>query len=103
MKQLMLDAISTKLEHYMDLLGKRQQLVGQRRRSLASVIGLLEDWLRGIACGEKNFREGDIALYDRQKIVEVVGNPAGQLAKRFELARAPQFIFHLPAMIDLGA
>jgi flagellar basal-body rod protein FlgB len=27
MKQSMLDAISTKLEHYMDLLGKRQQLV----------------------------------------------------------------------------
>jgi flagellar basal-body rod protein FlgB len=26
MKQLMLDAIATKLEHYMDLLGKREQL-----------------------------------------------------------------------------
>ena len=27
MNQFMLDGISTKLEHYMDLLGKRQQLV----------------------------------------------------------------------------
>ena len=82
--------------------GKRQQL-REECRPPADVHRPTEKLVNRRGGIDLILRQFDVPLDDGEEVVEVVRNAAGQHAKRFQLARAKQFVFGLLALCDFSS
>ena len=83
---------------------ERQQLIGQLCAAFGGRAHIAEA-LRELAVdtrrGEPFFEKADIAEHHGEQIVEVVGDPGGELADGFEPLHLPQRRFDALALLDL--
>jgi hypothetical protein len=75
------------------LSAERQQLAGQRRCSLAGLQDLFQPLRQPRRRIETVAQHAGVADDDRQQIVEVVGDTAGQAAHGFHLLRVTKLLF----------
>ena len=68
---------------------------------MAGTRGFIEDSLNGLPTIQARLSHFNVPLYQRQKVIEVVGNAARQHAERFQLARPQQLFFDLFAPRNL--
>ena len=64
--------------------GERQQLAGQLRRPLGAVDGVLQPLAGPLVVGDRALQQVEVAADHLQQVIEVVGDPAGQLAHRLQ-------------------
>ena len=84
---------------------KRQQLIGQLCAAFggrAHIAEALREPAVDTRRGESFFQKADIAEHHGQEVVEVMGNPGGELADGFEPLHLPQGGLHALALLDLG-
>ena len=90
--------------------GRRQVLLSRKRHHppnqfralLGRMLHLVQDQLVPIAHRKSALEQVDSADHRGEQIVEIMGNAAGQLAKRIHLLDLQQLPFQLLAVADVG-
>ena len=82
--------------------GEREQLLGQVGGELGGLAHLLDELGRGVVCGQLFERVLGVHQHAQQQVVEVVGDPAGQLADGFELLALHQPALHRPLLGEVA-
>jgi hypothetical protein len=73
---------------------KRQQPIGQLRAEIGCFLRFAQHRSESVVL-DSHLYEFDVACYNRQEVVEVVGNPAGELANCFEPLRLCKLVLAL--------
>jgi hypothetical protein len=83
---------------------------GEGEQTMGQASTMLSRLLRGAHVAEdavvilrQSTNQAEIAIYDLQEIVEIVSNPAGQVADRFYLLCLMQGRFGFQSFCDLSA
>ena len=79
-----------------------QQLRGEECGPRAGDGGLVQHLLHGRVRGQIHLGQLDVALDDREEVIEIVRDAAGQQAEGFEFAGTKEFLFHLFALRSLS-
>ena len=74
---------------------ERQHLARQRRRTVGGLADLLPAAMQGILFRQAVDNQLGVALDDREKVIEVVGDTAGQAPESFHLLRLAKLLLQL--------
>src|SRR5262249_24874027 len=80
---------------------ERQQLARERRGALPGALDEIEILPQRMSLADRRAHAVAVAVDDREQVVEVVGEAAGELPDGLELLRVPEPRFGIPAFGDV--